>query len=161
MFERLVERYWKRVCAYAYAMLGTRDDAEDAAQETFLRALQAHARFDQRRRFGPWIHRIARNVCIDRLRRGRRHESTFGQNDVESADETPAELYERMDARAQVRKAVASLPKRYRRVLLLRYGRGMSYSEIASVLRISEEGVGTRLVRAKRAMRDAITKCLW
>ena len=141
-------------------MLGTRDDAEDAAQETFLRAFDARAQFDQRRQFGPWIYRIARNVCIDRMRSRRPRELTLVDTEIGSADDTPADLYERADTRSQVRKAILSLPKPYRRVLLLRYAKGMSYSEIGSALGVSEVAVGTRLVRAKRMVRNALAKCL-
>ena len=141
-------------------MLGTRDDAEDAAQETFLRAFEARAQFDQRRQFGPWIYRIARNVCIDRMRSRRPRELTLVDTEIGSGDETPADLYERADTRRHVHKAILSLPKPYRRVLLLRYAKGMSYCEIGSALGISEAAVGTRLVRAKGMVRNALVKCL-
>ena len=64
--NQLLRRYWQRICAYAMTMLGSVEDAEDAAQETLLRVFRWRGSFREGERFAPWIYKIATNVCFDR-----------------------------------------------------------------------------------------------
>ena len=159
-FDQLVTRYWKRVCGYAFTILRSLEDAEDAAQETFLRAFKGREQFEEGREFTPWLYRIATNTCIDRVRSRKRDHARLGDIEVEDEGETPADLYEREEVRGRVREAVFSLPEAYGQVVYLRYAGDMSYREIASALSISESAVETRLFRGKQMIRSLLRRSL-
>ncbi len=158
--NQLLRRYWQRICGYAVTMLGSVEDAEDAAQETLLRVFRWRGSFREGERFGPWIYKIATNVCFDRIRSRRREVVGLEVDGLESLEETPVDLYERKVVRGKVRQALFSLPETYRQVVYLRYGAEMSYREIASALEISLAAVETRLFRAKEQMRRLLRRSL-
>ena len=159
-FDRLVRRYWRRICGYAFTLLRSWEDAEDAAQETFLKAFRGRMQFEDGKPFAPWLYRIATNACIDRKRSRKREDASIGDVEVADPGETPAELYERQDVRMRVREALFSLPRPYAEVVYLRYGEGMSYREIGMTLDISEGAVETRLFRGKRMIREQLRRTL-
>ncbi len=142
-------------------LLGSATAAEDAAQEIFLRAQRGYTGYDPRRPFRPWILEIARNHCIDVLRRRGREGRIFSAADLDPGDlrgEGPSPLAAALDEerRAGLLNAIESLPDRYRVPLVLRYFEDLDYKAIAETLDVTHENVGVLLFRARRRLRDAL-----
>jgi RNA polymerase sigma-70 factor (ECF subfamily) len=157
-FARLYREYYRRVHGLCRQLLGSSALADDATQETFLRAHGAFSRYDAGQPFAGWIMSIATNHCIDVVRRRSHERRLFGAEDVETA---AADL-DRGDAlrdvltaeRArEVGAAVMRLPERYRVPLVLAYYRDLSYDEIAATLGLTRTHVGALICRAKQALR--------
>lgn len=159
-FARLVEEYQKPVFNLAYRMLGSSGDAEDAAQEAFLKAHRALHRYDSRRSFSTWLLAVTAHHCIDRLRRRRLNVTSLDALPpwrwvpVETVD--PEQAAVRSDGADRVGRLLDSLPEDYRLVLILRYWHDLGYSEIADVLGDTESAVKSRLHRARRQFADRL-----
>ncbi|MGC8855438.1 MAG: RNA polymerase sigma factor [Anaerolineae bacterium] len=160
-FTRLVERYQTPVYNLCYRMLGEAEAAEDAAQETFLRAYQHLLRYDQGRPFATWLLSIAAHYCIDRLRR--RKLLTFSMDDHQSRDEERFEIADansldpedeslRREERAQVQQLLQSLDALDRAAIVMRYWYDFSEAEIAETLHLTVSAVKSRLHRARRTL---------
>jgi RNA polymerase sigma-70 factor, ECF subfamily len=154
-FGELVLRHQTPVFNVCYRILHERGEAEDMAQETFIRA---HARlnsFDLERPFGPWIRRVAANICLNHLQA---QKITTELDDEKDADESQSlekqvEVKERSE---QIRMALASLPVNYRAVLELRHYQEMSYDEIAVELKIPLSDVKSNLFRARKLLAEKL-----
>jgi RNA polymerase sigma-70 factor (ECF subfamily) len=163
-FEELVERYHRPLYHFAYRLLGRAEDAEDATQDAFIQVYNAlpSARLDMPLR--PWVYRIARNRCLDMLKRKRPvafsalvlDEEDGGVFDVPGSDPLPDELAERADLQRVLSAAIDALAPAYREVVALRYAGDLQFGEIAAVLGMPENSVKTRFQRAKVALRDAL-----
>jgi RNA polymerase sigma-70 factor (ECF subfamily) len=164
-FEALVERYHRPIYHFAYRLLGRAEDAEDATQDVFIQVYGAlpRARLDVPLR--PWIYRIARNRCLDLLKRKRAvafsalaaaGDDEAGVPDVPDADPLPDELAERADLQRLLGAAIAALAPAYREVVALRYAGDLAFGEIAVILGMPENSVKTRFQRAKAMLRDAL-----
>ena len=153
-FRELVERYQGAVYNLAYRMLGDPDEAEDAAQEIFVRVYRQLARYDTERKFSTWVLAIATNYCIDQLRR-RRVQLVPLENIVPWARAREAgperEALDR-EARDEIQVLLRRLPEKYRAVLVLRYWQDLSCAEIGEVLHVPEGTVKTQLHRARQAL---------
>ncbi len=158
-FARLVERYQRRVMWLAYDILLDKDEANDVAQETFLRVHASLDRYDERRDFVNWLYRIARNLAIDWLRRRRRRAAVV--EDVEAVvgpdvgtPDASGTLRSKETIRL-VREILATLPVEYRTALTLRDLHGMSPREIADVTDCTYPTARWRVHRARALFRDA------
>ena len=152
-FALLVERYREVVFAYAVARLQCREEAEDAAQEAFVRAYQALPRFRPGGPWGGYLMRLARNLCHDALRR-RRVRKTVGEvTDWPSSAPTPEGALLGEIERGRLLRAVRRLPENLRVPLVMHYAAGRTYKEIALALGISETTVVGRLAGALRMLR--------
>jgi RNA polymerase sigma-70 factor (ECF subfamily) len=154
-FGELVLRHQTSVFNVCYRILHERADAEDMSQETFLRA---HARlhsFDVERPFGPWIRRVAANVCLNHLES---QKVTVELNDEKDADESqsPQGRLEVRERSEQIRAALASLPANYRAVIELRHYQELSYDEIAAELKIPLSDVKSNLFRARKLLAEKL-----
>lgn len=164
-FANLVARYQRQVYNLAYRMLGGAEDAEDATQETFLRAYTALASFEMGRKFSSWLLSIASNLCIDILRR--RRYAWMSLDDVSfrlvSPLEEPAGAFLRREESGQVQHLLQRLPEKYRLVVVLRYWYDLPYEEIAATAGLSLNTVKTRLHRARlmlaRALQEEEQRC--
>jgi RNA polymerase sigma-70 factor (ECF subfamily) len=160
-FAELYRSHYRRVLGLCLRLLGRRAQAEEAAQEVFVKAYRAMDRYDPAQPFAAWILRIASNHCIDLIRRRAREPLGFddADADVEAAagpeDGGEAALTGAQDAEA-VRAAVDALPERYRLPVVLAYFEEASYDEIAERLGITRNHVGVLLLRARRALRAAL-----
>lgn len=154
-FEMLFLRHYQRVYRVVYNLVGTREEAEDVAQETFLAFYHSPPRVGANDTLAPWLCRVALNRGYNVLRRQRRAHQQLYRVDVSSLAEDPHHEAERAEERAYVRAVLATLPKRQSTLLLLRYA-GLSYNEIAATLSIASGSVGTLLARAERAF---LSKC--
>lgn len=144
----IYELYGERIFRYTYRMLGNRTDAEDATAETFLKVLRRSHELRADGAFRTWIFRIARNLCIDRLRQHRLMELPS------DAQYTGAE--ERTTLRITVHQALAELPHEYSEPLVLCDLEDMPAREAAEVLQISLPALKSRLYRGRRALRDKL-----
>ncbi len=156
-FGVLVVRYAKTVRGTILARLGQHRDLDDMVQETLLRAYHGLARLKDPRRFGPYVHRIAQNLAVDRLRK--RGKSTVSLDEVrlepEVADAGPAGTPED-ERRHRLRSMVGKLPEALREAVLLFYFEEMSYAGMAKRLGITEAAVNQRLSRARRRLRSGM-----
>jgi RNA polymerase sigma-70 factor (ECF subfamily) len=152
-FARLVEAYQRPVYNLCYRMLGNPVEAEDAAQETFVRVYTKLNTYQQDRKLSSWILSIASHYCIDRLRR--RHGDALSLDDelvatvLPARQASPEEHALRNEAREEVQRAVNRLEPAYRVPLVLRYWHDLSYTEIAEVMGLTVQAVKSRLHRAR------------
>jgi RNA polymerase sigma-70 factor, ECF subfamily len=147
----LFERHWPGAWRAAYAITGRRAMADDVAQDAFERAFAALSRFDQRRPFAPWLHRIVVNRSLDLLRSERR---LVGGEAVEQEWHDADRGVE--DGDRALLEAVATLPLQRRVVVVLRYGLGFAPAAIASILGLPEGTVHSRLARALEQLREEL-----
>jgi RNA polymerase sigma-70 factor (ECF subfamily) len=161
-FEAEYRNCYGRVFGLCLRLLGRTVQAEDAAQDAFVRAYRALNRYDGAQPFAAWVLGIARNRCIDLLRRRRGGELRFGAEADELAalqSEQPdgLEVLRTTQRDSAVRTAIAALPEKYRLPIVLAYYEELSYDEIAASLSISRTHVGVLLLRGKQALRRALT----
>lgn len=157
VFEEVFRRYYPTVYGVLLRVTGSPDEAEDLAQEVFLRLYQRPVGFDADTNLGGWLYRVASNLGFNAVRSRRRfHHRLLRWARIErpmmSEPINPATAVERRDTADGVRRALADLSERDRTALLLRYS-GVSYAEIAATLGIRPNSVGTVLARAERALR--------
>jgi RNA polymerase sigma-70 factor (ECF subfamily) len=159
-FARLVEAYKLPVYNIAYRMLGNAAEAEDVAQEVFLRAYLKLATYDRERKFSTWLLSIASNYCIDVLRRRRAQLVTLDDAEfaIPSREPGPEERAVEGEQREAVARAIAALAPAYRLPAVLRYYYDLPYEEIEQITGLSEATVKTRLHRARRMIKDFLEK---
>ena len=168
-FEQLVERHQNQVYALALRMMRSEADAAEVTQETFFNAYQGLAGFRGDAAFGSWVHRIAANQALMRLRHKKVREGAEGAlaepefTERGSLASQPAEWAKPADAQAldaelgrAIQQATDQLPEGYREVFLFKDVEGLSYEEIAEALGITVPAVKSRLHRARLALRGAI-----
>lgn len=165
-FGDLVGRYQSRLIRFLARLLGDDDEAQDVAQEVFIKVYQALDRYDSRYRFSTWLFRVAQNAAIDRLRRRRVRGVSLriadGGGDEERTWELPADGPDpysqvRSDERGRaVRVAVAALPWEYRELILLRHYAELAYAEIAALKELPLGTVKNKLFRARRMLEEKL-----
>ena len=168
-FGELVERYQTKVYNLALRMTGNEVDAEDMAQETFLRAWRSLPAFQFESAFSTWLFRLTHNICIDHLRAQKRRpavsltvaedegEETV-QLDVPDPSPGPEAAAILAEDHALLAAAMAQLPADYREILTLRAINDLSYSQIAEILHLQEGTVKSRLSRARTQLRAILTE---
>ena len=166
-FAELVSRYRNQITSYIYRMTNDYDGAVDLAQETFVRVYRAASRYQTTHAFSTYIYRIATNLAISELRKRKRRRlvsltgllvGTEGEEarDFDAPDEKPLQDINLVDTerRRVVKKAISTLPEKYRAPLVLRDVEGKSYDEIAQILDTSEGTVKSRINRARNFLRE-------
>jgi RNA polymerase sigma-70 factor, ECF subfamily len=159
-FEHLVDRYQRAVYNLAYRMLGNASDAEDAAQETFMRAFAGLSGYQASRKFGTWLLSITSHWCIDRLRRKKMVSLDFLQDFtiIGGVTEGPESTVMARENEREVQRWLALLPESYRLIIVLRYWHDLSYNEIAEVTTLPLSTVRMRLFRARRLLAAAYSR---
>lgn len=159
-FGALVTAYQGFVFNLAFRALGDAAEAEDVAQEAFVRAWLALPKFRGQARFRSWLYRIVANLCYNRLPRLRRDLTELGDADV---IDWPAELITSPEAevegderRAFLHRQIDALPESYRMLIVLRYQEDLPYEEIATILSLPLGTVKTGLFRARQRLREAL-----
>ena len=155
-YARLLDRHLNNVHAYVYRMTGNRADAEDIAQETFLRVWHRARTFKPGRvHFTTWLHRIAHNLCVDAFRK--RRETYDGEPDA-IADDAPMadELSMAEERRKAVHAGIASLPERQRSALVLCQLQGRSNREAAQIIGVSVDALESLIARARRTLKTRL-----
>jgi RNA polymerase sigma-70 factor (ECF subfamily) len=157
-FTALMETYQTPVFNLCYRMLGDRCEAEDAAQEAFLRAYSRLRSYDPARPFKTWLFSIAAHYCIDRLRK--RRVAVLGIDDepiqyhpaLRSSSPSPLDIAERGERRDGVQALLQELPAQDRAAIVMRYWYDLSYEEIAEATGATVSSVKSRLHRARVAL---------
>lgn len=156
-FYELVRPHEGRVHAAAFVILRNEADAEDCAQEAFLKALKGIRQFRGEARFGVWLMQIAVNEARMRKRKGRNAKWKSMPHDFADWRETPSEALERKEIWERLAQALRSLGAKYSEVFVLREIDQLSIAATAKVLSISAGAVKTRLLRARLMLRDELT----
>ncbi len=155
-FTQLVELYQRPVFNLCYRMLGDPVEAEDAAQETFIRAYTRLASYDPNRKFSSWLLAIASHYCIDRLRRRRFNLVSWDDLPpwrwLPDPHPQPEEVTLRHESQRHVRELLDTLPPDYKAAVILRYWYDLSYQEIAETLDSTLPAIKSRLFRARQMM---------
>jgi RNA polymerase sigma-70 factor (ECF subfamily) len=171
-FGELVVRHRNAIVNLAHRYLRNRADADDLAQQVFLKVYRARKRYRPDAKFTTWLYRVAVNACLNEVR-NRKRRMTWVAASLESggdadscgsassrlADggaEAPPEFVEKEELKARVRDAVSRLPERQRLAILMNKFHGLSYEELAETLEMTIPGVKSLLVRARENVRTAI-----
>jgi RNA polymerase sigma-70 factor (ECF subfamily) len=168
LFYELVRPYERRVFVIAFSILRNEQDAEDAAQEAFLKAFKYLAQFRSESRFSTWLIQVAINEARLRLRKSHleimrpivdqeNEDGTYTPRDFTDWREIPSEALERKEIRERLVAALGSLEQKYREVFVLRDVEHMSIEDTALALGISAGAVKTRLLRARLMLRDLLS----
>jgi RNA polymerase sigma-70 factor (ECF subfamily) len=155
-FEAALAQYRRPVLNFVYRLLGHAEEAEDVAQEVFVRAYQHWGEYDPRRKLSTWLFALARHAAIDRLRYRERHPTEPLDPVVESPTRGPAAEAQAREVGERIAAAVASLPEEQRTAIVLAEYHGLSHAEIAEVMGGSEKSVESRLCRARQALREQL-----
>jgi RNA polymerase sigma-70 factor, ECF subfamily len=157
-FAPLVDRYKRTVYNLSYRMLGGACDAEDAAQEVFIRAYTQLGSFERGRKFSTWLLAIASHYCIDQLRR--RHIDWLPVEDilpwVRDADDGPEEAAMKQEGDETAMALLRRLPVNYRAITVLRYWHDLPYEEIGRILGLPESTIKIRLHRARKMLAELV-----
>lgn len=167
-FQRALAEHEDSVKAYATRLLGDSIAAEDVAQDAFL-ALYRHLNQVPTAAFRPWLFRVARNLCLDQLRRRkfklslfrdlqRDDEQTFTPTDGGSA--RPDEIAETREANVAIEQAIAQLPLKFREAFVLCEVEGLSYEDAAVVMNCPVKTVSTRLFRARQRFKSLVSRLI-
>ena len=156
----LYGEYAPAIFRFCRRALPTREDAEDATMEIFMKLKGKLSQYDETRSFSAWLYKVAANHCWDTLRRRkiRQDKETEDVDTVPLEHPEPSQLEKLIEERssAEVRKALARLGARARMALVIRYYSDMSYDEIAEALGVRRAFVGVVLLRARHELRQAL-----
>lgn len=163
-FALLVEKYKNAVFSVCQSLLKDYHDASDAAQETFIKVYKNVKRFKFDSSFQTYIIRIAINTCKDEFRKRAKNEQNISADDDENPLEikdnsaSPEEALLKKERQSALYRAILSLPPKFREVIILRDINGVSYEEIAKILKISQGTVKSRINRARCALKEILQK---
>jgi RNA polymerase sigma-70 factor (ECF subfamily) len=169
-FRELLERFRRPVFSLVYRMIGDREQAEDLAQESFVKAFNNLDSYNPNYRFSSWLFKIANNHAIDHLRRARLatvsiHGSPHAANAereeetrivLESHDESPEQEMLALELGSEIEEAIAQLRSDYRTAVILRHIENRPYEEIAEIMEVPIGTVKTFLHRARAELREAL-----
>lgn len=165
-FGEIVEIYKNSVYQLCFRMLGNSHEAEDIAQEAFLRAYVNIKSFNQDLKFSTWLFRIATNLCIDRIRKKKPDyyldaevagtEGLTMYSQIPSETKLPEKELESLELQETVQKEILKLPEKYRSAILLKYMEDLSLNEISEILDLPLGTVKTRIHRGREALRQQL-----
>ncbi len=161
-FESIVRRFERRVLTTALRLLGNLEDAQDAAQEVFLKTHRHLGRFDQERKFEPWLYRVTVNVCRDTWRRQKTGTAMRLEMPEQIADSqamgNPHRRLRAEEEKQLLYRALATLPDKERSAIVLRDVEGFSTAEVADILGSSEVTVRSQVSKARVKIKKAIER---
>lgn len=155
--RQLLDRHLDRVVGLAYRLLGERAGAEDVAQDAFLRLWARADRWRPEARLDTWLYTVARNLCLDRLRKSSRESDAPPPELADPAPSAERALSEAETAR-RVARAIAELPERQRTAIALVHEEGLSNIDAAAVLEVSVDALESLLARARRRLRERLSE---
>jgi RNA polymerase sigma-70 factor (ECF subfamily) len=162
-FAELIDRYKARVFHTTLRILGNREDAEEAAQDTFLRAYRGLENFREEASFSTWIYRICMNTCLNFLESRKRFKAQALENIPVTKlphIESPEYDLEEKDLQIRVFSILKELPVKYRTVLVLYHIQHLTYQEITEILKIPINSVKTHLFRARAKLRERVLQTI-
>ena len=167
-FGQLVLAHQNKVYTLCVHMVTNREEAEDLAQEAFLKAWRSLSSFQEESSFATWMHRLTTNVCLDHLRKQARRQNISTavslddeeSNWTEPADHSqdPQQKLEQQEQRQLLTKALQELPEHYRRLIVMREVSGLSYQEIADALNMDLGTVKSGISRARERLRKILLR---
>jgi len=162
-YRTIVRRHLSAIGHYAFRLTGDRADAEDIAQETFLRLWTQAGRWDSTRaRLTTWLHRICHNLCIDHLRKHGRSrtepetEVARQASETETVADDSAETEQREDRMRRLQSCLSRLPEAQRSAVMLCHHSGFSNREAAAIMNLSVKALESTLTRARGNLRDML-----
>lgn len=165
-FADIVDFYQHRLYQVCFRMLSNQQEAEDIAQEAFVRAYTNLHTFDQKRKFSTWLYRIATNLCIDRIRKKKPDyyldaevpgtEGLDMYSQIAAEEQLPEEQLEQMELQDRIQYEISRLPDKYRTVIVLKYIEELSLQEIGEILDMPVGTVKTRIHRGREALRKQL-----
>lgn len=167
-FECLVEAHQAKVIGTIAKMLGDTSDAEDIAQQVFIRVWNSASRYEPSAKFTTWLFTITRNLAFNELRRRKRHPATSLQSEVEerafqlqdTRNKLPSHVMMEEEMQAAIQKAIDALPQVQRMAVILRRYQDVSYEEIGKILELSVPAVKSVLFRARTELRERLREYL-
>jgi RNA polymerase sigma-70 factor (ECF subfamily) len=165
-YEEIIEIYKDKVYQLSYRMLGNRHEAEDIAQEAFIRAYVNIHRYNINLKFSTWLYRIATNLCIDRIRKKKPDyyldaeiagtEGLTMYSQIPDKTPLPDEDVESLELQDTIQREISKLPDKYRSVIVLKYIEELSLNEISDILDLPLGTVKTRIHRGREALRKQL-----
>lgn len=155
-FARIVEKFQERVLRLCFSMVGP-SNAEDAAQEVFLKVYKALGRFQEKSAFSTWLYAIASNHCLDMIAKKKREKTDSLDAIFEKTGDNPIKAFENQET---VRALLSRLSPQEKLIVTLREIEGLNYQELAETLDISMDLVKVRLFRARKSLLDLAKKFL-
>lgn len=155
-YDYLVAKYGRRVLAIAGGLVRDPAEAEDLAQEAFVRAYQSIGRFREGEPFGPWIYRIVSNLALDSLKSKKRRPPDEDLSALLKSGDDPGRELSRRELAARIDRAMESLPPMQRLVARLYLVEQFDYAEIAQMTRLGESTVRSHLSLARARLQDAL-----
>ena len=174
-FKVLMQRYQRKVYAVAFGFLRNQEDALDVVQESFIKVHRYIGKFEGNSSFYTWLYRIVANLCIDHLRKAKRHRDVEFDDGLrhDGKDEPPSDLVphlgrfgdpsdmlRRKEILAAVEASLDHLSDKHRAVIVMRELQGMSYEEMAQAMKCSKGTIMSRLFHARRNMQKLLTERL-
>lgn len=151
-FNQIMRNHEDRVFSVCLRIMGNRDQALDATQETFLTAFRKAGQFQGNSALGTWIYRIAVNTCYDQIRKQRRRRTDPIPDNLDPTDLSAADQVESAALRPEIRRALAAIPDDFRTAIILSDIEGLSLPEVAEVLGVPVGTVKSRVFRGRRLL---------
>ena len=155
-FSEMFRTYDRRVYLTALRFLGNREEAADITQEVFVRAWKHLGSLDPGRPVFPWLFRITRNLCINRVKRKSGSEAGLEFPELQAGKESVEKDVLRKESRREIREAVLALPDNYREIIILKHYDECSYEEMAEILNIPKGTVMSRLFNARKLLKQRL-----
>jgi len=161
-FNAIIDRYQKPIINFAYSLLLDRFEAEDTAQEVFLRVYAKAKTYRPKAKFSTYIFKIARNLCFNKLRRKKSHPCVpLEENRFAAPDQTsPSRILEKKELHSLIEEALANLPARQRSAVILSKYEGLPYKEISKIMGCSVRAIKMLIHRAKETLREELSSLL-
>lgn len=158
-FGLLIERYEGKIKRYGLKFLNNQDDLEDVLQTVFLKAFENIKSFDAKRRFSPWLYRIAHNEFVNHLKKRKflplfEFDSFLPAFGIKNERESKENELDRKKEQAKIDQCLTSLTAKQKEPLILYYYQNLSYQEIAEIMQVPVSTVGVRIKRAKEKVRQ-------
>ncbi len=165
-FDDLMRKYYARILNFAYRLIGKRQLAEDITQDVFMKVYKSAARYRPRSKFQTWLYTIAKNTCLNEMRRHRRQMVSLDEpldaeagdlkKEMPDPDADPAAAYFQKEQQKQVRAAINDLPENQKIAVILKRYENFSYAEIAATLEVTDKAVKSLLSRAKVNLKNKL-----
>jgi RNA polymerase sigma-70 factor (ECF subfamily) len=160
IYQVLVDRYSSRIVNVAYMMIGDRHEAEDVAQDAFIRAYKALPKFQHKAKFSSWLYQIALNLCKDFLKSKARSIKKMDDEKLQALEKrmegSVSQVLLAAELTEGIRNVIYGLPELYREVFVLRHLQGVDYDDVAEITNVPADTVRVRAYRARELLRSSL-----
>ena len=160
VYQVLVDRYSSRIVNVAYMMIGDRHEAEDVAQDAFIRAYKALPNFQHKAKFSSWLYQIALNLCKDFLKSKARSIKKMDDEKLQALEKrmegSVSQVLLAAELSEGIRDVIYGLPELYREVFVLRHLQGVDYDDVAEITNVPADTVRVRAYRARELLRSSL-----